>query len=144
MRGAVCWGVHYIIYEGTSEEKTHPSPGLDLCGDRDLESVSPGDTVWVVTRMGGARGLPGLCGRLTAAGVAPHLRGDAEFDETHSDCRYLLLVDEVRSTRCEPIRCDAIVSWDIWRRPFRGVRPLTDEQGRTLEAEWGRGDRRDR
>jgi hypothetical protein len=136
--------VHFIIFEATSEERTRPGSGLDLCGGLDLERISTGDIVWIITRMGGDRPVPGVCGRIHAAGVAPHLRGDADFDPLHADCRCRLLVDEDQSERSAPFCCDMIASWDIWRQPFRGVRMLTDEQGQTLEAEWKQSARRTR
>jgi len=136
--------MHFIIFEGTSEESTHPTAGLDLCGDRDLEAVSTGDTVWVITRLGGDRPAPGLCGRLRAAGVTPHISGEGGFDRSHADCGYRLLVDEDHSERCVPFSCDMILSWNIWRQPFRGVRELTEEQGRTLNIEWAKSARETR
>ena len=136
--------VNFVVFEASSEERTRPDAGLELCGDRDLKAVSPGDTLWVITRVGADRPVPALCGRLIATGVAPHAAGDANFDASHSDCAFRLLVDEGRSERCVPFPCIMIDSWDIWRQPFRGVRELTHEQGRTLEIEWARSARQAR
>lgn len=136
--------VHFVVFEANSEERTRPDVGMELCGDRDLKAVSPGDTLWVITRVGADRPVPALCGRLNAREVAPHAADDANFDASHSDCALRLLVDEGRSERCVPFPCVMIDSWDIWRQPFRGVRELTQEQGRTLEIEWAKAVRQAR
>ena len=133
--------VNFVVFEASSEERTRPDAGLELCGDRDLKAVSPGDTLWVITRVGADRPVPALCGRLIAARVVPHAASDGNFDASHSDCAFRLLVDEGRSERCAPVPCVMIDSWDIWRRPFRGVRELTPEQGQTLEIEWAKAAR---
>jgi hypothetical protein len=130
--------MHFIIFEGTTEETGRPGTGLGLCGDQDLQEVSKGDIVWVVTRSSLDRPVPALCGRLVADRVEGHAPGGTEFDSSHADCRYRLAVDEAGSERCTPFACDLIVSWDIWRQPFRGVRALTEEQGRSLDIEWSR------
>ena len=127
---------HFIIFEGTTEEQTRRGTDLGLHGDQDLKLVSRGDMLWIVTRIKGGRGDPGLCGRLVVTHVVPHLSDGMDFDASHSDCSYKLLVDEDRSERCAPILCEVIVSWDIWRQPFRGVRRITDEQATTLQMEW--------
>lgn len=128
--------MHFVIFEGLSEEKRQTAGGVDLCGDADLKAVQAQDTVWVVTRMGHNRLVPALCGRLIADRVVPHSLQSSGFDAAHSDSLYQLVLDQTRSERCIPFACDMIASWDIWRRPFRGVRMLTDDQGRTLEAAW--------
>jgi len=133
--------LHFVVFEASSEERTRADAGLELCGDRGLKAVSPGDTVWVITRVGADRPSPALCGRLIAAGVVLHAAGGAGFDAAHSDCAFRLLVDEGRSERCVPIPCLMIDSWDIWRQPFRGVRELSREQGQTLEIEWAKAAR---
>ena len=136
--------MHFIVFEGTSEERQQSTVGLDLCGDRDLREISRGDVLWIISRAGGDRPVPALCGRLVAEQVVAHSSSAAGFVPGHADCGYQLRVDEGRSERCTPFACDMVNSWEIWRQPFRGVRRLTDEQGRSLEIEWGRSDRRAR
>ncbi|GMV26246.1 MAG: hypothetical protein AMXMBFR58_22770 [Phycisphaerae bacterium] len=130
--------MQFIIFESTTEVGQQPGMCLSLCGDHDLEAVSKGDVVWVVTRSGIDRPVPALCGRLIADRVEPHVPGGKDFDPVHADCRHRLVVDVGGSERCKPFACEMIVSWDIWRQPFRGVRALTDEQGQTLDMEWSK------
>lgn len=136
--------MHFIIFEGTTEEERQVEISLSLCGDQDLKALSEGDVLWVITRAGGARPVPALCGRLVAERVEVHTSAGLGFDATHADSRYRLRVQQERSERCVPFPCDMIVSWEIWRQPFRGVRMLTDEQGQALEMEWLRSPRKQR
>lgn len=131
----------FIVFEASVEEVRHPSFGLWLCGNRDLRAVGQGDVLWIVTRMGGDRPMPGLCGRLLADRVVPHSPRVPGFDPAHPDSEHRLLVVENMSERCTPFACEAIAGWEIWRRPFGGVQELEAEQGRALEAAWKKGPR---
>jgi len=130
--------MHFIIFEGSSEERTPLAAGLDLSGESDLEALSLGDTVWVATRLAGEREAPALCGRLRVAGSGPNSDRAAGYDRSRSDRPLRVLIDEAQSSRCEPFACPMVASWEIWRKPFGGLRQLSDEQGRTLEQEWAR------
>lgn len=135
--------MHAIIFEGTSEEgrQAHGADGLDLYGENDLKQLGVGDVLWVVTRMGDDRATPALCGRLVVDHVERHFPGMKDSPLNAGDKSTCVTVHHRMSERCAPFVCDAIISWDIWRRKFSGVEVLSDEQGRTLEAEWKRASR---
>src|SRR5688572_5715658 len=129
--------MHCIIFEGTFEEKREGRDGLNLCGGPGLDNLAAGDVLWIVTRMGDDRASPALCGRLVVDQVTRHGPDEGNV-ENRSHC---LVVHARQSERCVPFVCDAIISWDIWRRKFTGVGLLSEEQGRTLDSEWRRATR---
>lgn len=135
--------MHAIIFEGTSEVgiQGRGGYGLDVYGGADLERLHPGDRLWVVTRMSDDRATPALCGRLVVDHVERHVPGTCDAPLNAGDRSHRLVVHREQSERCAPFVCDAIISWDIWRKKFAGVETLTEEQGSALEAEWKRAPR---
>ena len=92
-----------------------------------LNALHEGDTVWLVTRMPDDRGTPGLCGRIVVSVPQATAAMSTPAEPTHNIAE---------SERCAPFPCDTVLSWPVWRTPFEGMAPLTDEQAACLETFW--------
>lgn len=135
--------MQYVAFESSVQEAKHVADaavgagGLDLCGDADFDRLQQNDLLWIITRLDADRPMPALCGRLTVERVLPYTANDKHTNlPARADCTRLIVVDLDRSERCTPFACEMLISWEIWRKPFGGIRPLSDEQARTLERSW--------